>query len=531
MVDQAAPAVDRPARGDTLARTAVEKAPVYAYYALFLLVVANFFNYVDRQIVAILAHSIQKDLGLDDAKLGFILGTAFAVLYGVVGVAMGRISDALSRTRLMAAGLALWSGMTALSGLAGNFAALAVARVGVGVGEAAANPCSHSLLSDYFPARNRSAVLGSYLVGTHLGGAAALVFGGMLLQHWSTLCGYFPGNACGLAGWRAAFFIVGVPGLVLAVLIARLREPPRPGVAAGVRPLQVVLRELSAAVPPFTLYNLFQIGGWPATAKNLVLAAGLVVGAAGLGYLTGDWAQWIAVAIGIYSVTTWGGVLRRRDRPLFDLTFGCRTFIFTVVGAAMAGCLFATVSLWSATFMMRNLAASPGEAGLYLGIITAVAASTSAILGGYITDKWKRFDARAPLWVCLFALVVPAPAFLVMMRAEDLPTFVTAYAVFVVLSMPWSGGIGALVQDLVLPRMRGTASAAFSLIVILLSSGVGPYWAGKISTLTGSLTTGLYSLLVLIPAGAVFLLLAAARVRKETPEARRARATAAGEPA
>jgi MFS family permease len=519
------------AQSAAMAGASTEKTPAYAYYALGILVVANFFNYVDRQIVSILAHAIQQDLKLSDANLGFILGTAFAVLYGVVGIAMGRISDALSRTKLMAGGLALWSAMTAASGFAVNFTHLAAARIGVGIGEAAANPCSHSLLSDYFPARNRSAVLGTYLVGTHLGGAFALVFGGMLLTYWNTICLSLPGGACGMDGWRAAFFAVGLPGLVLAILVARLREPPRHGVRPTGKPSSLVFREMSAAVPPLTLFNLYEVGGRPAVVQNLILIAILVAGAAVMGTVTGDWAQWVAVAIGVYSVTTWANVLRRRDRPLYALTFGCRTFILVVIGAAMTGCFYSTVHMWSTPYVMRTLGVSPAQAGLFLGVITAVMAATSAVLGGYLTDRWKRRDPRAPIWVCLFSLVAPAPLLIVMMQADTFPAFVVAYAVMVLVAMPWSGGIGALIQDLALPRMRGTASAAFSLIVILVASGVGPYWAGKVSTLTGSLTAGLYSLLVLVPTGAVVMLFAAARVRHETPETRRALAAAAGEPA
>jgi MFS family permease len=531
MTDQALPSTEGVASAAAAVPSAGEKAGTYAYYALLLLVVANFFNYVDRQIVSILASAIAKDLGLDDAQLGFILGTAFAVLYGVVGIAMGRIADALSRTKLMAAGLALWSAMTALSGAAVNFGHLAAARIGVGIGEAAANPCSHSLLSDYFPAKNRSAVLGFYLVGTHLGGAFALIFGGLLLQHWTTMCLSLPGDACGIEGWRAAFFVVGLPGLLLAILVASLREPARFGVRPTRKPLGLVVHEFSAAVPPFTLWNLFEIGGWPATIRNLALVGVLVAGAAVTGAVTGDWAQWIAVAIGLYSVVTWAQVLRRRDRPLYALTFGCKTFVFTVIGAAMAGCLFGTVHIWSTPYVMRTLGVSPAQAGLTFGVLTAVMAATSAVLGGYITDRWKRHDGRAPLFVCLFALLAPVPALVVMMQAQSFGVFTLGYAVFILFSMPWSGGIGALIQDLALPRMRGTASAVFSLIVILVTSGLGPYWAGKISALTGSLTTGLYSLLILAPVGGVFLLMAAARVRRETPAHRKALAEASGEPA
>jgi MFS family permease len=501
----------------------------YAYYALALLFAANFFNYVDRQIVSIVAQSIKVGLKLTDAQLGFLLGTAFAVLYGVVGIAIGRISDAVSRTRLMAAGLALWSTMTAASGMAMNFAGLAGARIGVGIGEATANPCSHSLLADYFPARNRAGVMGAYLLGTYLGGAASLLLGGLILQQWGHLCQLLPiGGACRVANWQAAFFVAGLPGLGVALLIANLREPPRPKSRAGSLS-QLIATELSAAVPPFTLLNLFRAGGWRALWINLALIAVLVAAALSLGQVTGDWAQWVAVAIGVYSVSTWGQVLGYRDRPLFKLTFGCPTFMFALAGGALISCITGTVQIWAAPFAMRKLGMAPAQAGLYLGLAFALSAGLSVALCGMLTDRWKRRDARAPIWMALIGLLGPIPGLLVMMRAPTAGVFVAGFFAFSLLSMGWSSGFAALVQDLVLPRMRGTAAAAFSLVIILVASGIGPYWAGKISTLTGSLTTGLLSLLTLAPFAVVLLLLASRRLKHETPETRRARARAYGE--
>src|SRR5690606_11563286 len=108
-------------------------------------------------------------------ELGFLMGTSFAVFYGVSGIAMGRIADAVSRTRLLAVGLAVWSALTAFSGAASNFAMLALARVGVGMGESTASPCSQALIAESFPPRNRATAFGVYLIGVQLGGAASLL--------------------------------------------------------------------------------------------------------------------------------------------------------------------------------------------------------------------------------------------------------------------------------------------------------------------------------------------------------------------
>jgi MFS family permease len=399
----------------------------------------------------------------------------------------------------------------------------------VRIGETVANPCSHALVADYFPPRHRSVMMSLYLVGTHLGAAAALLFGGLLLQHWSTLCHTLPGGACGLPAWRAAFFILGWPGLLLALLVASLREPTRHHAAATVKPVRLILREFSAAVPPFTVFNLLQVGGWSAAGRNLAMAGVIVVVSAGIGRLTGDWPQWIAVAIGLYSVSTWAQVLRLRDAPLFKLTFGCPTFAFSMFGAALLLCFTGSVHVWSATYAMRVLGATPGRVGLQMGLTSAAAAIAGVILGGLVSDHFRRRDARGPIWVCLAALSVSVPAAIAMMLAHEFNGFLMAFAVFILASMSWSGAAAALVQDLVLPRMRATASAAFSLVIILVGTGIGPYWAGKVSTLTGSLTTGLYSLLVFVPAATGLLLMAANRLKRETAETRRDRARAAGE--
>src|SRR5215475_4160021 len=249
----------------------------YARYVLGVLVLVYVFNFLDRQILSILAERIRADLGVSDAELGFLYGTAFAVFYAVFGIPLGRLADVWDRRLLIALGLAVWSLMTALSGLARNFPELALARIGVGIGEASAAPAAFSLLSDWFPPARRATALAIYSSGIYLGAGLGLVIGGFVVDRWDAA---FPTAApFGLRGWQAAFLLVGLPGLLLALWVRTLREPARGG-AEGMtattetRPLRAFLQELRAVVPPLTLVHLALAGGGARTlARNLGAAA------------------------------------------------------------------------------------------------------------------------------------------------------------------------------------------------------------------------------------------------------------------
>lgn len=504
--------------------------PAHAWFALAVLAIANLLNYVDRYILSILAQSIKADLKIDDAQLGFLLGTAFAIFYAVVGIAMGRIADRISRKKLMAFGLALWSAMTALGGAATNFFWLSLARIGVGVGEATASPCSHALLADIFPARNRASALAVYLSGSFLGSALAMILGGYIVEHWSDICAAVPlAGACGLAGWQAALLAVGLPGLPLALLLLRIREPARERQdreAVG----RIIASELAAALPPFTFFSVQRLGGSSELLRNITLAVVIGAIAALLIALTGDVAQWAASGLGIYAVCTWGQVQKLRDRPLYALTFGCPTFLMTMIGSALLACIGGAVSVWAAPYSMRTLGFSPAEAGLALGLLHAGAAVGGVILGGWITDRLKLRDRRAPIWVAMLSVLGELPFLAGMLIAREPVPFLACFAGFALFSSLWSAAFAALAQDLVLPRMRGAAASAFSLFSIVVASGAGPYWAGKVSAVTGSLQAGLFSILLLVPIVLAVFAFTLPRVAAATAESRLARAEAAGEP-
>jgi len=162
-----------------------DRASGYSSYVLAVLTLVYVFNFIDRQILSVLAEDIKRDLGLSDSQIGFLYGTAFAVFYAFFGIPLGRLADVWVRRTLIAIGLAFWSGMTALSGTSRNFGMLATYRFGVGVGEASASPAAFSMLSDYFPARLRATAISLYSSGVYIGAGLGIFLGGSIVDAWN----------------------------------------------------------------------------------------------------------------------------------------------------------------------------------------------------------------------------------------------------------------------------------------------------------------------------------------------------------
>jgi MFS family permease len=190
-----------------------EFSAAYTRYALVLLVVVYILNFIDRQVLTILLEPIKEDLDLSDTQLGFLTGIAFALLYSTLGIPLARWADRRTRRNLIAVSIFVWSVMTALQGLAKGFGTLALARVGVGIGEAGCSPPAHSILSDLFRPERRATALSIYALGIPIGGGLGYLFGGWLEEFFD---------------WRIAFMVVGLPGVLIALVVRfTLREPTR----------------------------------------------------------------------------------------------------------------------------------------------------------------------------------------------------------------------------------------------------------------------------------------------------------------
>src|SRR5215203_3991802 len=197
--------------------TQTEKTPLYAWYALALLMVVYILNFLDRTVIYILFPLIKKEMDFSDTQLALLGTTSFVIFYTILGIPFGRMADRTSRAKIIAAGVVVWSLFSGLTAFANDFWTLFFCRVMVGVCEATLGPAAISLLSDYFPPLRRATVTSIYSMGIAIGAGLAALLGGSLSQF----------------GWRTAFMVIGFPGVVLGVLVFLLKEPARTAAAAS----------------------------------------------------------------------------------------------------------------------------------------------------------------------------------------------------------------------------------------------------------------------------------------------------------
>ena len=505
----------------------------YSCYTLSLLVVVYVLNFVDRQILSILNEEIKRDLGLSDAQMGFLYGTAFAVFYALFGLPLGRLADVWVRRTLISCAVAFWSTATALSGFARNFLELGTARIAVGVGEAGTGPAAYSLLSDSFSPARRATVVAILTSGVYVGAGVGMLIGGQVVQRWNDA--FADGGApFGLVGWQVAFFVVGLPGLLIAIWVRTLREPERGAMDSITsvpepHPFREFASELCAVLPGLTIVSLYRRGaGRRQIAINLLAVAGFAVATAALAVALGNLAQWIALALGFYATFSWAQGLALRDPPTATLILKTRSWVLTVLGLSLIAFSTYGLAYFSAPFFIRYHEVPIGQLGLTLGGITAAFGFLGVTLGGLLGDSWRTRNPRGRLYVAIGAALIPIPAGLWMLYTPSTTLAFSLNALVALTGAAWLGIGGSTIQDLVLPRMRGSATAVYILGVTLLGLALGPFTVGLISDSTGDLRNGLVVAL-LANFGAAALIILAARFIEEDEHTLRDRARAAGE--
>ena len=384
---------------------AVNIGPNYRKYALGILLVGYIINFIDRSILSLLLEPIKIDLVLTDSQLGFLGGLAFAVFYTFLGIPIAALADRRSRVKILAISMVIWSAMTAICGLANNFLTLLLARIGVGIGEAGASPPSHSLISDYFPIETRATALSIYALGIPLG----------------TMIGNFVGGwGADTIGWRYTFFLVGVPGIIFALIVwFTLREPPR-----GMSDIKLSQRSKTPikTAPPPPIKTVFKLLWSKTSFRHLAFAAGL--------------------------------------------------HAFVSYGAGT----------WNAPFFIRIHEMSLTDIGSILALVAGVGA-IGTFFGGYISDKLsdRTDDKRWYFWVPGIATLVMVPFQLIAYLYGGMWAVVASLMIVAILGSAYLGPSFAMTQALVSLRMRAVASAILLFVLNLIGMGLGPYLVGVLS--------------------------------------------------
>ena len=514
----------------------------YGRYVLFVLIIVYIFNFIDRQILSILAEEIKLDLGIGDAEIGFLYGTAFAIFYAVFGIPLGRLADVWNRKNLISIGLSFWSAMTALSGFAQNFTHLAVCRFGVGIGEASATPAAFSMISDYFSPKVRATVLAIYSSGIYLGSGIGLFLAGAIVQSWHA---WYPDPTLaplGIKAWQAAFLAVGIPGILMAIWVWTLKEPIR-GASEGLvtpkhpHPFKAASGSFMSVLPGFSLFALYQAGGIRAVATNVVCA--LVVAALfyGLYVVMPTLLQWIALGIGVYITVTWIHYQKLTDPACYGMMFKSKAFLASTVGFPAISFVTYGIGFWSPPFMQRFHGETIADAGLYLGLGSAIGGFIGIVLGGMIADYFRAKTVNARLYVGLAIPMLAVPFALGFLYTESIVMAYIYSFLFSVISPAWIGCAASTVNDLVMPRMRATASAYYLLMNTFVGLALGPFLIGQFSdiyyragvdsadALQSAMTWGLGAFALSIAA-----LLLACRYLADDESSRLDRAAAFGEP-
>jgi len=202
--------------------------PAYAWYVVVILFLAYTLAYIDRQVIALLVEPIKRDLQINDTQISLLQGFAFVIFYTITGIPLGRLADRKNRRLIIAAGIFLWSIMTAVCGLARNFWSLFAARVGVGIGEACLSPAAYSMIADLFPKAKRGVPISFYAMGVYCGAGMAFIVGGFVIELVSRAEEIVLPLIGVVHPWQMTFFIVGIPGLILvAIMLLTVKEPPR----------------------------------------------------------------------------------------------------------------------------------------------------------------------------------------------------------------------------------------------------------------------------------------------------------------
>ena len=447
--------------------TTMDAARKHRTYALWILIIVYIFNFIDRQIVNILQEDIKHDLKLDDTQLGLMTGLTFAVVYCTMGIPVAKIADSTSRKAVMVVSLAIWSAFTAICGLSqdiviggqvlddgtvvggmtiiSGFMFLLIARMGVGLGEAGGSPPAHAMISDLYEKDKRGRALALYSAGLYAGTLLGYYLGGFLTEALS---------------WRQAFFVVGIPGIIFAVIAwTTIKEPVRG--LSGINPNT----KKASFVESFR--KLWSIKAFPYYA--IATGAGTFIT-----YGLGNWMpSFMPRTFGIVDPASTGETIKyigQWGMPDLQNMLGlCQATVVDGVKTLAADC-----------YNMNKT-----EIGLFYGTCSGVGGMIGTIYGGYLADKLGAKDRRWFLWVPMWGKIFGAPLFVAALFAPTVEWSLLLYFPGITLAAMYLGPALAITHHLVPASMRAMSSAVLFFILNILGLGLGPTVVGVVSDFVG----------------------------------------------
>ena len=493
----------------TQAKAAPGSGPgAYAWYALGLLTAINTINFLDRNIIFVLFQPIKDELALTDTQLGW-LGSAYVIVFSAGAIPLGILADLRSRRNVIAAGVAVWSAFTALSGLARQYWQLLLCRSMVGIGEAAYSPAAQSLVADFFPSQGRALALGVFWGGLAVGGVGGIWLGGEL-EH--------------VYGWRTAFLAVSVPGLLLAILTTQLRDPTREERRLS---LFGMIRRLE-----LTVWHLVQ-GTWPLWSLGLV-GLGLAylsnrlghVGAEGEGAIVGT-----ALALGaagtvarlVRRVLASRSEHRRRAVALTTLdeiieagrlVLRTPTLIWVFVGGALISFAMNGLVGWSPSYLQRELGLEPQMAGRLMGVWGLIGGSLGVVFGGRLGDRLMERRPTGRVVAGSAGFLLGAPLCFLLLTVRDLDAFTPLFFGTIFFFTWYNGPVTATIFDVVPSSIGASVVGAYVFFTHLAGDAVAYPLIGFLSDRFG-IQAAMYLLPTVAVIGAGVFLLASRTVERD----------------
>jgi MFS family permease len=484
----------------------------YLWYALALLAFGNLLNYLDRNIILALFEPIKDELDVTDTQLGW-LGSSFAIAFALGALATGVLSDLRSRRAVIAGGMALWSGFTALGGLTGTYWQLFVTRGVVGVAESSYLPSAQALLADYFPDRGRAQAMGIFWSGLAVGGVLAVWVGGHLATAF---------------GWRTALVVVGLPGLLFALLLGRLRDPrPKRLMSVG-RPARRI------AITPRLIFR-----------AGLPLLVSILVGAMVFGFLvlvrglpaaedTAVFGGIVGLGL-VWTIVKWVRIAMRRRQELLDgvpadavdemldaaaIVLRTPTLIWLFIGGALTTAAMNSLVAWSASYLQRVLDLSLVEAGRQIGLVGLVGGVLGSWIGGRVGDRLMEWTPSGRVIASAAGFLAGAPMCVVLLLVNDVRLFAVLFFVVVFFFTWYNGPVAAVLFDVVPRGIGATVMGAYVFFIHIAGDAIALPVVGFLSD-----RYGLRIALMTLPAvglmGGALLLLAVPTVGRDMARVRK----------